>query len=87
MKCLIGFAYQKSTLRALAGSSRRNFDTCIVLRTAVVKDGVLHIQAGAGVVADSVPESEDAECRAKSQALIRAAQEAVAFASLPSRGQ
>jgi len=68
-------------------SANGTMDTCIVLRTAVVKDGVLHIQAGAGVVADSVPESEDAECRAKSQALIRAAQEAVAFASLPSRGQ
>jgi anthranilate synthase component I len=68
-------------------SANGSMDTCIVLRTAVVKDGVLHIQAGAGIVADSVPESEDAECRAKSQALIRAAQEAVAFASIPSRGQ
>ncbi|MBV8972707.1 MAG: chorismate-binding protein, partial [Sphingomonadaceae bacterium] len=46
-----------------------SMDSCIVLRTAVVKDGVMHVQAGAGVVADSVPASEDAECRAKAAAL------------------
>jgi anthranilate synthase component 1 len=68
-------------------SANGTMDTCIVLRTGVLKDGVLHIQAGAGVVADSVPESENAECKAKSQALVRAAQEAVAFASTPGRGQ
>ena len=68
-------------------SASGTMDTCIVLRTAVVKDGVMHIQAGAGIVADSVPENEDAECRNKSLALVRAAQEAVAFASTPSRGQ
>ena len=36
-------------------------DTCIALRTALIKDGVMHVQAGAGVVADSVPEAEEAE--------------------------
>jgi anthranilate synthase component I len=36
-------------------------DTCIVLRTAIVKDGTMYVQAGAGIVADSVPESEQAE--------------------------
>jgi len=56
-------------------------DTCIGLRTAVVKDGVMYVQAGAGVVADSVPEAEDAECHQKSRALFRAAEEAVRFAS------
>ena len=68
-------------------SANGSMDTCIVLRTAVVKDDVLHIQAGAGIVADSVPENENAECQAKARAMIRAAQEAVAFASTPSRGQ
>ena len=56
-------------------------DTCIGLRTALVKDGVMHVQAGAGVVADSVPELEEAETRQKSRALFRAAEEAVRFAA------
>jgi anthranilate synthase component 1 len=56
-------------------------DTCIGLRTAVVKDGVMYVQAGAGVVADSVPEAEEAETRQKSRALFRAAEEAVRFAA------
>ena len=56
-------------------------DTCIALRTAVVKDGVMHVQAGGGVVADSDPESEYQESCNKARALIRAAQEAVRFAS------
>jgi anthranilate synthase component 1 len=56
-------------------------DTCIGLRTALVKDGVMHVQAGAGVVADSVPEAEEAETRQKSRALFRAAEEAVRFAA------
>jgi anthranilate synthase component 1 len=55
-------------------------DTCIVLRTALVKDGVMYVQAGAGIVADSVPESEHQECQHKARALIRAAEEAVRFA-------
>src|SRR5262245_1746758 len=56
-------------------------DTCIALRTAVVKDGVMHVQAGGGVVADSDPEGEYQESCNKARALIRAAQEAVRFAS------
>jgi anthranilate synthase component 1 len=62
-------------------------DTCIVLRTALVKDGTMYVQAGAGVVADSVPENEYAECQAKARALFRAAEEAVRFASTVGRGQ
>ena len=58
-----------------------DMDTCIALRTAVLKDGQLHAQAGAGIVADSDPESEYQECRNKAKALIRAAEEAVKFAS------
>jgi anthranilate synthase component 1 len=42
---------------------------------------VMHVQAGAGVVADSVPELEEAETRQKSRALFRAAEEAVRFAA------
>ena len=47
-------------------------DTAITIRTALVADGVAHVQAGAGIVADSVPESEDAECRNKAAAVMRA---------------
>jgi len=54
-------------------------DTCIALRTAIVKDGVLFVQAGGGVVADSNPESEYQESLNKARALIRAAEEAVQF--------
>ena len=64
-----------------------NLDSCIVLRTGVVKDGVLHVQAGAGIVADSVPEYEQRECEAKSGALFAAAREAVRVASEPGFGQ
>ncbi|MFQ5785941.1 MAG: anthranilate synthase component I [Alphaproteobacteria bacterium] len=52
-------------------------DTCIALRTAVVKDGVMHVQAGGGVVADSDPETEYQESCNKARALFRAAQEAL----------
>ncbi len=58
-----------------------DMDTCIALRTAVVKDQTMYVQAGAGVVADSVPESEHQECRNKARALIRAAEEALRFAN------
>ncbi len=56
-------------------------DTCIVLRTAVVKDGMLHVQAGAGVVHDSIPANEQQECINKAKAIVRAAEEAVRFAA------
>lgn len=58
-----------------------NMDTCIALRTALVKDGTMHVQAGAGVVADSDPEAEYAETQQKARALFRAAEEAVRFAA------
>jgi anthranilate synthase component 1 len=54
-------------------------DTCIVLRTALVKDGTLYVQAGGGVVADSDPESEFQETVNKARALIRAGEDAVRF--------
>ncbi len=56
-------------------------DTCIALRTAVVKDGVMYVQAGGGIVADSDPEAEFQESRNKARALILAAEEAVKFAA------
>ncbi|GAB4180410.1 MAG: anthranilate synthase component I [Thalassobaculales bacterium] len=58
-----------------------SMDTCIALRTALVKDGLVHIQAGAGVVADSDPATEYQECVNKAKALVRAAEEAVKFAA------
>lgn len=61
-------------------SADGDMDTCIVLRTAVVKDGVMYAQAGAGIVYDSLPENEQQECINKAKALIRAAEEAVRFA-------
>ena len=64
-----------------------NMDSCIVLRTAIVKDGVMHIQAGAGIVADSDPDYEQRECEAKAGALIAAAREAVARANEAGFGQ
>ena len=55
-------------------------DTCIALRTGLVKDGTLYVQAGGGVVHDSEPEAEYQESLNKARALIRAAEEAVRFA-------
>jgi anthranilate synthase component 1 len=49
-----------------------NMDTCIMLRTALLKNGLIHIQAGAGVVADSVPASEYQETVSKASALLKA---------------
>ncbi|HYY82070.1 MAG TPA: anthranilate synthase component I [Actinomycetes bacterium] len=49
-----------------------NLDTCITIRTCVFVDGVAHCQAGAGVVADSVPEREERETEAKARALLAA---------------
>jgi anthranilate synthase component 1 len=62
-------------------------DTCIVLRTAVVKDGRMSVQAGAGIVYDSNPASEQQECINKAKALFRAADEAARFAGRARRGQ
>ncbi len=67
--------------------SSGEMDTCIILRTSIVKDGLMHVQAGAGVVYDSVPAYEQRECVNKAQALFRAAEEAVRFAARAGRGQ
>jgi anthranilate synthase component 1 len=58
-----------------------DMDTCIALRTAIVKDDTMYVQAGCGIVADSNPEDEFQESRNKARALILAAQEAIRFAS------
>jgi anthranilate synthase component 1 len=68
-------------------SAAGEMDTCIVLRTALVKDGRMYVQAGAGIVADSNPEFEQQECINKAKALFRAAEEARRFASAGKRGQ
>jgi len=67
-------------------SADGQMDTCIVLRTALVKDGTMHVQAGAGVVADSIPEAEQMECIYKARALFKAGEEAVKFAARTKRG-
>ena len=64
-----------------------NMDSCIVLRTAILKDGVMHVQAGAGIVADSDPAYEQRECEAKASALFAAAREAVRLAGEAGYGQ
>ena len=56
-------------------------DTCIALRTALIKDATLYVQAGVGVVADSDPDAEFAESLQKARALFRAAEEAVHYVS------
>ncbi|MEM9494445.1 MAG: anthranilate synthase component I [Pseudomonadota bacterium] len=58
-------------------SANGDVDTCIALRTAVLKDGVCHVQAGAGIVADSQPASEQTECENKAEALFAAARAAL----------
>ncbi|HEX3506219.1 MAG TPA: anthranilate synthase component I [Xanthobacteraceae bacterium] len=68
-------------------SAGEEMDSCIVLRTALIKDGTMYVQAGAGIVADSDPEFEQQECINKAKALFRAAEEARRFASTARRGQ
>ena len=68
-------------------SAAGEMDTCIVLRTALIKDGTMYVQAGAGIVADSEPAFEQQECINKAKALFRAADEARRFASGGKRGQ
>ena len=55
-------------------------DTCIILRTALFKDGMMYVQGGGGVVADSDPDAEYDETLHKTRALRRAAEEAWRFA-------
>jgi anthranilate synthase component 1 len=68
-------------------SAGEEMDSCIVLRTALIKDGTMYVQAGAGIVADSDPEFEQQECISKAKALFRAAEEARRFANAARRGQ
>ena len=60
-------------------SAAGDLDTCIALRTAIVNDGKMHIQAGAGIVYDSNAEAEYTETHDKAMALIRAAGDALRF--------
>ena len=90
--CEIIAELEPETRGAYAGgvgyfSPNGDMDSCIVLRTGIVKDGVLHVQAGAGIVADSDPEYERRECEAKASALIAAAREAVKVAGEAGFGQ
>ncbi len=62
-------------------------DTCIVLRTAIVTDGRIYVQSGAGIVADSRPELEQLECENKARALFSAAEEALRYAGEARIGQ
>ena len=66
---------EKSKRKMYAGSigyfsANKNFDTCIALRTALIKDNKFYIQSGAGIVADSIPEKEYLETINKAKALI-----------------
>ncbi len=90
--CEVIAELEQETRGAYAGgvgyfSPNGDMDSCIVLRTAVVKDGVMHVQAGAGIVADSNPDYEQAECEAKAGALIAAAREAIKVAGEAGFGQ
>ena len=57
-----------------------NIDTCIAIRTAIIKNGTAYVQAGAGIVADSDPESENQECINKAAAVLGAVATANAMA-------
>ena len=58
-------------------SANGNMETCIVLRTAIVKNKKMYVQAGAGIVADSIPQNEYDETKNKAKALFCAAEEAL----------
>jgi anthranilate synthase component I len=90
--CEIIAELEPETRGAYAGgvgyfSPNGDMDSCIVLRTGIVKDGMLHVQAGAGIVADSDPDYEQRECEAKAGALIAAAREAARVAGGAGFGQ
>ncbi len=59
---------------------RGNLDSAIAIRTALIKDGIAYVQAGAGIVADSIPENEDQECVNKAAAVLTAIASANALA-------
>ena len=90
--CEIIAELESETRGAYAGgvgyfSPDGNMDSCIILRTAIVKDGVMHVQAGAGIVADSNADYEQRECEAKAGALLAAAREAITRAGESGFGQ
>jgi anthranilate synthase component 1 len=58
-----------------------NLDAAIAIRTALIKDGTAYVQAGGGLVADSVPEAEFQECVNKAAAVLRAVAAAATLAS------
>ena len=60
-------------------SANGMMDTCITLRTGLIKDSELYIQAGGGIVADSDPEAEYQESCNKAKALMRAAEDTIRF--------
>tara|TARA_B110000483_G_scaffold14734_1_gene16584 strand:+ start:3 stop:971 length:969 start_codon:yes stop_codon:yes gene_type:complete len=62
-------------------SSDGTMDTCITLRTAIIKDKKMYVQAGGGIVADSNPENEYQETVNKAKALFKAANDALRFAN------
>ncbi len=64
-------------------SAQGDMDICIALRTAVIRDGTLYVQAGGGVVYDSDPEAEFVETVNKSKALMQAARDAGLFVARP----
>jgi anthranilate synthase component 1 len=68
-------------------SADGTMDTCIILRTAIVHDGKIYVQAGAGIVADSKAELEQLECENKARALFSAAEEALRYAGEARVGQ
>ncbi len=76
------------TRRAIYGGTigyfdfQGNIDSCIAIRTAVIKNKIAYVQAGAGIVADSIPENEDAECHNKAAAVLGAIATANAMISL-----
>ena len=63
-----------------------NLDTCITLRTMVMKDGVAHVQAGGGIVYDSEPAREFQETESKAQAMLRAIERAEEMVEAAPRG-
>ncbi len=67
-------------------SGNSDMDTCIALRTAVIKDGEMHVQAGGGIVADSDPDKEFQESCNKARALLRAAEIAPRYADTGTSG-
>ena len=66
---------------------RGNLDMAIAIRTAVIQDGVAHVQAGAGIVADSDPEAEAQECVDKAGAVLAALDVAQSLAPVDSPGE